>query len=364
LTEIDLFQTAWNQEKIKKTIAITGTLGKTSITHLLSTILNAQTETTITGGNIGIGMLDLVQSPLEQALLELSSFQLEHTKTFAPDLAIWTNFFPNHLDRHTNLDEYFAAKKNVLLHQKPDQIALVPLELADQLRADKKIGNRPLAFFTTSEISTSLLPHDTLYHFDKAGNILRNNIIILQNIYLPKISYKNNWLIIAAALDLLKLDVQKNICAVKKFTLPDYRLEKVATINGITYYNDSKSTIMQATVAAVNEIQNGPIILLLGGLCKGVDRSQFIKQLTTKVHKIICFGAEAELLSTTCNQCNIVVEAYPTLEKALAITAQQAQSGTSVLFSPGGASFDLFKNYQARGECFKQLVLMLQQQSN
>lgn len=129
ITELDIF----SYENTKHVTAITGTIGKTSITHLLSTLIN-KNEPIKTGGNIGIGMLNLLEkSDAKKIILEISSFQLEYCKLFAPDLAIWTNFYPNHLDRHRTIEEYFKAKYTVLKYQREDQHSLVPLELAEKI---------------------------------------------------------------------------------------------------------------------------------------------------------------------------------------------------------------------------------------
>ena len=333
-------------------IGITGTLGKTSITHLLTTLLHNAGVAVATGGNIGTGMLDLVQSEAPQALLELSSFQLEYCRQFAADGAIITNLYPNHLDRHETIENYFEAKKQILLRQHAGQWALVPLELAPLLRSDKRLDHRPLAFFKQeshpNDALKFLLPGDELYKPD-----------FIQKV--PPISYPQNWLIIAAALDLMGLNAADIIAQADNLSIPDYRLEKVAIINSVTYYNDSKSTIMQATLAAVDALQPHPIILLLGGTSKGVDRTGLMQQLKNKIHRIICFGAESQTLYQACSAAAIPAEDVTTLEDAVALAQTMATAGTNVLLSPGGASFDLFANYQARGERFKELVLGLTQ---
>ena len=364
LAEADLFHLLWKQEPLvsfdtphlrlgtqdeRKIIGITGTLGKTSITTLLTTLLTNAGVSLVTGGNIGTGMLDLLQSDATTALLELSSFQLEHCKHFVADGAVITNLFPNHLDRHGSMAEYLEAKKQILVRQQPHQWSLVPLELAPELRKEERLKNRPLAFFTQKvdeNFKQFLLPEDKIYTPD----FLRTT---------PPLSYPQNWLIIAAVLDLMGFDAEKIISQATNLSLPSYRLEEVATVNGVTYYNDSKSTIMQATLAAVDALKNNNIILLLGGTSKGVDRAPFIKELRGKVQEIICFGKEADELCAACTASGIVAYAAATLEEAVKRAHACAQPDNVVLLSPGGASFDLFKDYKERGERFKELVLKL-----
>ncbi|HBL98745.1 TPA: UDP-N-acetylmuramoyl-L-alanine--D-glutamate ligase [Candidatus Dependentiae bacterium] len=384
LTEIDLFASAWH----KPLIAITGTLGKTSTTHLLSMLLSAHGKKIATGGNIGIGMLDLIplQEKSDYAVLELSSFQLEHAHFIAPNLAIITNLYENHLDRHKTMVGYFDAKKQILLHQKPGQQALLPLELAPLIRADKNLKDRHLSWFTSKNIETVRVEfqtadnnlNDTLFCLDSNGHIVMHTIShenaapihLLGAQAIPTLSFKENWITLAAACHLLGFSLQA-ILQNLELSIPHNRLEFVATVNGVTYINDSKSTIIQATSAAVNSItasmkeqSKHPLILLLGGVSKGVDRTRHLSGLK-KVSLVLCFGKEAKILADACLHEGIAAESYDQLEPALEAAHKKAPPGATVLFSPGGASFDLFKNYEERGQRFITLVHeMLKQQTD
>jgi UDP-N-acetylmuramoylalanine--D-glutamate ligase len=366
LAELDLFYHAWQ----KPIIAITGTLGKTSVTSLLWQILRHHGNMVATGGNIGVGSLDLLKDydQASVALLEVSSFQLETCKNFAPDLALITNIYPNHLDRHKNLQDYFLAKYKILAHQQQYQKALLPLELLPQIRAQAPTQSRPLAFFSyaepTSELELQLGNHDIVYYRSHAHNVIIKKTrdtehAIIDNAALPSLSYPANWLSILGALDLMGIEVSNLKQA--QLALPAHRLDHVATLNGRVFYNDSKSTVPEATLAAVNKLSGNPIILFLGGYGKGVDRSDLVNRLTGKVKHIICFGAEAQLLQSYCLRANISASAHATLEEAFCAALDQSQAGDALLFSPAGASFDLFANYQERGEHFKQLVTHAQE---
>lgn len=330
VAELDLFQTYWH----KPIIAITGTIGKTSITHILSELLATQGIRVATGGNIGTGMLDLLgsQECTDYAILEVSSFQLEHCTQFAPTLAIITNVYPNHLDRHGTFELYAQAKSQILVRA---QQALVPTEIIPLLQ---KLGiQKPLHQFSQEPESTDI----TLYTFTKLN---------IKNI--PQTSYPINWLILAAALDLLNITLP----VLDTIEIPDHRLEHIGTARNIAFYNDSKSTIPEATLAAVHKLQPAPIVLFIGGISKGVDRTHFCAKLSDQVKEVICFGAEAHELYHACRLHNIIATTHATLEEAFAYCMQQATAGDIVLFSPAGASFDLFPNYQARGARFKELV--------
>jgi UDP-N-acetylmuramoylalanine--D-glutamate ligase len=355
--ELDLFATEFKQP----IIAVTGSIGKTSITTLLSQIITRAGLNLATGGNIGTGMLDLLNRPHDVALLEVSSFQLDLCNTFAPDLAIWTNLQPNHLDRHGSMENYFLAKYNLIARQKAHQKALVPLELKDQILAHNPAGT--LYFFTKEQPSASTLTSiENLFFIDNETITLYQNgttkaLINLAD--LPHLSFSQNWLIICAALHLL--DIPLATVATTDFCLDEleHRLEKVATHTDVEFYNDSKSTAPQATLAAVDNFRNKPIHLFLGGISKGIDRGPFIVALKNKVSFVYCFGKEADALKKMCDTSGIACASFATLEGAFDACIQQVAPGSVVLLSPAGASFDLFENYKKRGARFKELVSTL-----
>ncbi|MGC2310601.1 MAG: UDP-N-acetylmuramoyl-L-alanine--D-glutamate ligase [Candidatus Babeliaceae bacterium] len=356
--EIDLFCKVWQ----KPIIAITGTLGKTTITSFLSKILEHNNLKIATGGNIGRGLLDLTtQENTDYAVIELSSFQLELTKKLDPFLAILTNLYPNHLDRHETVENYFQAKCNIIKHQNPLHQALVPLELAPLLRTQEWAHNRSFNFFSLQkplpEQQVALQKNDTLFYYTDQG-VITENVNQQQNIYnhqLPTSSYPLNWLIVIAALHILnKQFLNQNLD--DAIPLPEHRLELIAMYRTLSFYNDSKSTLMQATLAAVEKLQGKPLILFLGGVSKGVDRTLFMSQLKNKVHTIFCFGAEAHLLAQACALHAIAHFTFPTLDAAFNHAIQYAPETSTLLLSPGGASFDLFKDYEERGNHFKNLV--------
>jgi len=140
--------------------------------------------------------------------------------------------------------------------------------------------------------------------------------------------------------------------------LPDHRVHLVAHLNGVDWYNDSKSTVMEATLAAVAKLapHYQRIILLLGGVSKGVDRTPYLHQLAPYNMHVICFGKESALLATACLEHNLAYSACETLAAACTIAQSYAQPGDAVLLSPGGASFDLFTNYEERGKAFVNII--------
>lgn len=381
--EIDLFAQNWH----KPVIAITGTLGKTTVTSVLADLLNQAGVPAIAAGNIGLPVCDLLNPALnlaqncELAVLELSSFQLELCTQLAPDLAIWTNFYANHLDRHKTLVNYFNAKKQIFANQTKNQVALLPINLIPELiTSNFKFINKCYLFGLDSELA----------NLDQAGlNFINNNVqgvfVLLANkrvVFRETISSKLviNYLkqnldqgqVIGNLIDLqtintypINLIILLAVFFLKKINLPKslvfkaiaHRLEHFHTSCNIDWYNDSKSTVPQATLAAVQKLAGRPVIIFLGGTSKGVDRSALILALKDRVKQVICFGGEANFLAHACEQQNLKHAKFAKLETALDYCLKIAEPGDQVLFSPAGASFDLFANYIQRGEIFKQLVL-------
>lgn len=347
IAELDLFYAYFE----KPIIAITGSVGKTTVTHTLTQILKQQGINAVAAGNIGQPLLTLIdqQEFIDIAVLELSSFQLEFIQSFAPDLAIWTNFYPNHFDRHTNLDGYFNAKIALLRYQNKNQKALVPYTLKEKIETEKI--NSSLTFFSpeciNQPVDASLFcsnhTRKEMHHHSSNKSIPLD--AIASNIF------SENKLIIWAALELMQLPLHA-----ENITTLEHRLEKVATINGITFYNDSKSTIPAATITAIEQLKENRLLLFLGGLSKGIDRTPLIKKLQSYSVHVFCFGKEAPEIKALCDSFAIQADAHANLESAFAACTLQLQPYDCILFSPAGSSFDLFKDYQERGKVFKQLV--------
>jgi UDP-N-acetylmuramoylalanine--D-glutamate ligase len=362
LPELDLLQ----QEFHKPIVAITGSVGKTSVTHLVSQILTNSGLRVWTGGNIGTSMLDLISTTdtVDVAILEVSSFQLEYCTQFAPSVALWTNLTENHLDRHGTMENYFLAKKNIFARQTAGQHAFVPLALWPQLA--KENNHTTVHFFTDI---TRVTPEEKTvpFYFIKNKNVMRHNGVQEPELVAPPVqqlftnlctlTYKENSILIALAADLITqlFSTQLNP-ALHGTVLPPHRLEYVDTVNEISFYNDSKSTAPAPTIAAVEKLNNKPILLFLGGFKKGVDRTPLIAAIKDKVKIIHAFGAERDDIVHKATKLCIPCTSSATLEEAFATCVSNAQPGDQVLLSPAGSSFDLFKNYEERGNRFKALV--------
>ncbi len=364
IAELDLFFDYYK----KPIIAITGSVGKTSVTHLLSQILLIHEPGWWTGGNIGTGVLELLASntPSKGALIEVSSFQLDQCVRFAPDLAVITNIYPNHIDRHGSYDAYIAAKKNICAYQTAGQLCLVPYEarhyFADNAKHDD--ADKPSIHYVSSlpvaACDCQQMPSSACIFYSEHGDIYVRTKATVHKLadkaMLPTISFPENWLIIVAILYLKDIPIDIVSTHKNNFTLPEHRLEKLGTKHGLAWYNDSKSTTMASTLAAVKRLSGPPIILILGGLGKGVDRGPLIQAVKSYVAAIICFGAEADALAQACALHGVRYRLATTLDSVIEACLDIAEPGSQVLFSPAGSSFDQFANYQQRGSYFKACV--------
>jgi UDP-N-acetylmuramoylalanine--D-glutamate ligase len=327
ITEVDLF----GQQAKKPVIAVTGSAGKTSVVTLLTQLINILGKKAIAVGNIGTPLLDSIalQDDYDFIVVELSSFQLEHAKEFAPYIASIVNIYPNHLDRHKTMHAYLEAKGKLLQHQTDQQVAILPMSFMDQfwsLTRNQKI---------------------TWVGDDSYANITQK---------LSDITCKENLQIILSILEYLNFDIENIEKHYSQLSLPKHRVEFVRTVNDVSFYNDSKSTIIDSTLNAVRKFNDKTIVLLLGGLSKGADRLALIQQLPNTVKHIICFGQEANKLAAYCAQ-EVFNNSYcNTLEEAVEKSVKIADKNDIVLLSPSGSSFDLFKNYEERGNTFKDLV--------
>jgi UDP-N-acetylmuramoylalanine--D-glutamate ligase len=353
ICELDVFTSTWH----KPIIAVTGTVGKTSTTTLLGNLLQERMRVAV-GGNIGTPMLTFLEqkNAFDCAVLELSSWQLEHAQSFTPDIAVWTNFFPNHLDRHKTLNAYFHAKLRILLHQTATQTAIIPFSMYDQL-APLKLPSRKIWIHNEKTTCMPELPaHEQMLFIRKNNIIIKNRTseLVLGSLDTrAHFTYVQNTLCAAAVLHVLNLPFE----LLTHTTISvEHRLEKLPSKNAITFYNDSKATVPESTLAAVAQCKDKSVILFLGGLSKGIDRSLLIRDLPRNIKEVICFGKEAEHLQALCVAQKFNCTAFNVLEPAVEHALQIAAENDIVLFSPAGSSYDLYTDYAERGKHFKQLI--------
>lgn len=376
INELDIF----SYHLKKPTIAITGSLGKTTVTALIHGLFNAvenlssTKKTMALGGNIGIPVLDLVDDENDWAVLELSSFQLARNKNYAPTIALWNNLYPNHLDWHGIMDDYFDCKFFILKHQSASDSAVLneSFFLNSRWAAHfAHIKSRVYLVASDGSFNGLTIPLKSYHRVYKKNDELmlariEQGLLVEEQTLidlgkLPRITFENNWVYVVTALFLAGIDMKLLIDVLKdeQFTwsllqrhAQAHRVEHCKMINGVDFYNDSKSTLPQATQAAIEKLalNNRPITVILGGLDKGVDRTSFVQKMLDdpRIKEVYYFGNQMDLFPAC--------KTFPTLEEAMNDVFMQMASGDQVLFSPSGASYDFFSNYQHRGNFFKELV--------
>ncbi len=326
-------------------IAITGTNGKTTTTALLEHILLQAGRTAKACGNYGYPLCELAMQPEqpEFAVLEVSSFQMETIIDFRPEVAIWLNFAPDHMDRYTKVEDYYNAKLRVFENMSDDQLAIVRV-------GENLPGLKP----KVAEFS-SVTDSGQLYY--KNGSIMEGDtpLTLLRGTTLEQAHNAENAMAATLACRAVGLTDAEITAGLRSFCPPGHRCETVADIDGVLWLNDSKSTNLHSTEAAVRS-QTRPIILLAGGKDKGLDYTAINPMLEQKARCCIVFGQIADQLESTfapvCKTLKV-----ETVEQAVAAAATEARNGDVVLFSPGTSSFDQFTGYVQRGECFRAAVL-------
>jgi UDP-N-acetylmuramoylalanine--D-glutamate ligase len=336
-------------------VAITGSNGKTTTTTLTGEIMVAAGFPTLVGGNIGTPAISLAEraKPETVIVLEVSSFQLETIQTFRPKVAIVLNVTPDHLDRHRTFEAYVDAKARIFENQ---QASDYPVLNADDPTCVSMAActKAPVYWFSRQkEVERGAWVRDGNIVFrDAAG---QREIMQVSEIPLKGAHNLENVLAAVCASALMGCAPQKIREAVQNFKAVEHRLEFVASTRGVDYYNDSKATNVDATIKALESFPAN-IHLILGGKDKGSDYSVLNDLLRQRVKRVYTIGsAAAKIESQIVFPKNEIVHAE-TLENAIRKASIAAQPGDVVLLAPACASFDQFKNYEHRGQVFKEVV--------
>lgn len=347
-----------------KIIGVTGSDGKTTTTSLIYEIVRKAGYHAFLGGNIGNPLFTKLKDMKKEdvIVLELSSFQLMNMDV-SPDISVITNISPNHLNIHSSYEEYIEAKRNIFRNQNQDGVLVLNYD-NDITRECKTQANGKVIYFSSKEKLDNgmIVDQDVI---KECADRLRKHIIQTKDIHLRGMhNYEN----VAAAISATKsfIDMDTIIQAIKEFKGVAHRIEFVREINHVKWYNDSIGTSPSRTMAGLKSFEED-IILIAGGYDKHLDYQPLAKPIVDKVKGLILIGAtsekiyesvkkelekqEKELSIYQCNEFSQVVE----------VAKRIAKPGQIVLFSPASASFDLFKNFEERGNTFKDLVLKLEE---
>lgn len=336
-------------------IAVTGSDGKTTTTTLIHKMMTDAGYKTWLGGNIGNPLLTDTEKMKENdwVILELSSFQL-HTMRKSPEIAVITNISPNHLDMHKDYKEYIDAKKNIMLYQNEGDTLIVNAD--NQVTADiGKSANGAVKYFSRNGMADVYLD----------GNIIKRGIVEILNIKDIKIpgmhNVENYMAAIAAVSGLVSKEVIVNVA--KTFGGVEHRIELVRTLDGVKYYNSSIDSSPNRTINTLRVFPN-KVIMIAGGKDKGIPYDEIVPALAEHVKVLILIGATSDKIqealdaeiNKTGNGKDIEVIRATSYEDAVNTARSKAHDGDVVLLSPASTSFDMFRNFEERGNLFKKIV--------
>jgi UDP-N-acetylmuramoylalanine--D-glutamate ligase len=340
-----------------KVLAITGSNGKTTTTSLVGEILAKSGKKTLVGGNIGTPVISLAgqSSPDTQVVLEISSFQLESIEQFRPWIAAILNITPDHLDRHHTFEAYTAAKARIFENQQPTDFAILNADDPTCVALKDQIKSSLLWFSRKQTVENGTFLKGDQIIFRQNG---QEQIVLSRSDIQLKGDHNLENVLAAVAMSMVAGCTPQQVRrAVNEFRAVEHRLELVATINGVTFYNDSKATNVDATVKALESFP-GNIHIILGGKDKGSDYTVLNPLLRERVKRVYLIGAASDKIASQVQGTTEIIRSA-TLERAVRQAFEAAKSGDVVLLAPACASFDQFKSYEHRGRVFKELVQSL-----
>jgi UDP-N-acetylmuramoylalanine--D-glutamate ligase len=359
-SEIEL---AWRYLR-GKLVAITGSNGKTTTTSLVAHILKTANIPTHVGGNIGTPLLSFVErsSDTDVTVAEVSSFQLETVDAFRPEIGVLLNLTPDHLDRHATFEDYAAAKMRMFENQLERDWAVLN---ADDPEITKRTPAKPhLCWFSRKKrvaVGAFLLNDDILFRNEGFEvELAKRSHIALRGEH-----NLENVLAACAASYLAGATPAAIASGVKTFQAVEHRLEFVAEIGGVSFFNDSKATNVDAALKAI-EAFPGKLRVILGGKDKGSPYTPLAPLLKERARQILLIGAAAGKIAEELAEIGTIVpiERADTLDRAVHLAYASAEAGETVLLAPACSSFDQFENYEQRGQIFKQIVQQLAEESS
>ena len=335
-------------DKSVNIIGVTGSNGKTTTTILISEFMKNSFDNVYLGGNIGIPLSNFVRDikPNSYLVLEISDHQLCDMYDFKTNVSVLTNITPTHLDFHKSYEVYQMTKKKIFNNHTSDDLAVinkddeVSMKITDDIKSTK-------VYYGHDKTNLAYYDEEGIYYDGKL--VIKLDDIILKG----KHNYQN---IMGAIIAVKKYGVTDEVIqkVLKEFKGVEHRLEYVDTINGVTYYNDSKATNCVSTITALNSF-NQPTILLLGGYDRGHSFHDLDDSMKN-VKCVVCFGETKNRIEEFCNDLNIKCYKNDTLKEAMNVVKDICTPGDVVLLSPACASWDQYDRFEDRGDEFKNLV--------
>lgn len=343
-----------------KIIAVTGSDGKTTTTTIISEMLKAAGFNVHLGGNIGKPLLPEIESisPVDFAVVELSSFQLISMRK-SPDIAVVTNLAPNHLDIHKDMQEYVDAKKNIILHQNAFSKAVLNLDNDIANSFDKDVRGQVSKFSRRNTVKNGAYLNGTTIVYSDYGR--ETSVMDIKDIKIPGMHNVENYLAAVTALwGIVTPEIMKKVA--QEFSGVAHRAEFVRELDGVKYYNDSIASSPTRTALGTLSLYDEKIIIIAGGYDKHIPYEPLGPVICKKVKTLILLGDTAEKIKKAVTQCGEYSENNPkiimvnNMEEAVNEARENAVKGDIVSLSPASASFGLYKNFEERGNHFKDLV--------
>lgn len=339
-------------------VAITGSNGKTTTTTLVGRILEDAKKKHVVAGNIGTAFSSVVQNTDEETVvvLEVSSFQLDHIETFKPSISVILNITPDHMDRYEHsMERYAASKARIFMNQNEADVLLYNADDEWTRRVVEAARCRTVGFSIREQLAEgAMVEHGIL---KTILNGVETEVIPLSRLGIKGMHNAYNAMAATIAAQLAGVEIESLRTTLELFKGVEHRLEFVREVSGVKYYNDSKATNVDSVWYALQAFEE-PIVLLLGGRDKGNDYSRLVPLVHSKVKAIVAIGESAEKVEQSFIGTTVVKRAN-SMDEAISLARFLAVPGDVVLLSPACASFDWFRNYEHRGEVFKELVQKL-----
>jgi len=339
------------------TFGVTGSSGKSTTASLAAAILREDDGRAYLGGNIGQPLIEKVggMAPGDRVVLELSSFQLELVR-HSPRYALVTNITPNHLDRHATMDAYVEAKRGIYCHQQRDDLLVLNADDEWSERLATEAPGQVAWFSTGSEVAQgACLDGDEVV---LCAGAARERVCRTGDLRLRGEHNVANVLAAAALTHAAGVRTEAIRAAVTSFAGLAHRLELVAAVEGVTYVNDSIATTPERSAAGLRAIET-PIILLAGGRDKHLPWEGWIEEARQRAKSVVVFGEVGRMLVRRLAEAGVAVSAAGTMREAVNLARELAGPGDTVLLSPGGTSFDEFRDFEERGNRFRDWVLSM-----
>ena len=348
------------QQHRAKVLAITGANGKTTVTSMVAHMCGYAGKDAVAAGNISPAVLDVMMrrgaNQPEVWVLELSSFQLETTATLQPDAATVLNVTEDHLDRYEGMDAYAAAKARVLVGCKVQLLNRDDVRSISMMRKD--------AALVSFGLNAPQRPQD--FGISRANDEIwlmqgERRLMAASELQVSGLHNVANALAALAMCCAIDLDMQVLLAGLRSFKGLPHRVEKVAEIAGVTYYDDSKGTNVGATEAALKGLGKRAVVIL-GGEGKGQDFSPLHTAVRDHARAVVLIGRDAKVIEKALQDCGVEVVRASDMEDAVQRASSLAKAGDAVLLSPACASFDMFRNYEHRAQVFIAAVQALQEE--